>query len=80
MRVLPISIAIAILMQPKAAKPIAAATARCVGTAPMPVVKLSSRDPMPVLRPDMSRLEHMPLALLRPCYLADSATNRTPLP
>lgn len=43
----------------------------CVATAPLPLLELSSGDPMPIARLDTSRLAPMPVAKLVPCYLAD---------
>jgi len=44
----------------------------CVNTEHMPIAHVQSNDHMPVVAPDMSKVEHMPVAILKPCYLADS--------
>jgi len=76
MKVLSLSIAIAALLQPGGSPTTRQTSLGCVRTAPMPIATLSSRDRMPVLRPDTSRLARMPVVLLRPCYLADSTVRR----
>ena len=53
--------------------------ARCVPTAPMPAASAVTRDRMPIVGADTLRLERMPVALLIPCYLADT-TRRQLLP
>lgn len=46
--------------------------ASCVRTAPMPAVKLSSADSMPVREIDSASVPRMPVARVIPCYQADS--------
>lgn len=46
-----------------------ASNQRCANSVPMPVVGDSGipRDPMPILRPDTSRSDHMPILTLGLC-------------
>ena len=63
--------------QPAATSPdtimrVVAISGRCVATAPMPMARLRSSDPMPAAELDVSRSARTPVALLRPCYWVDS--------
>jgi hypothetical protein len=48
----------------------------CVNTEHMPVAHVGNYDRMPVFVPDLSRVEHMPVAILKPCYQADTLEKR----
>ncbi len=48
----------------------------CVNTEHMPIAHVQSNDHLPVVAPDISRTDHMPVALLKPCYLADTSETR----
>ena len=42
----------------------------CINTAAMPTAQVEARDRMPILRPDTSRVERMPVSRRNPCYLS----------
>lgn len=70
---LPIGIALAAfsLPAPRAQQRVVAHPT-CVATAPMPVARPTTRDQMPLIRIDTTRVVPMPIARLRACYQLDT--------
>lgn len=84
MRLMLLGFAIATFIQARPSAPVRQLRTPCVPTAPMPMAMIDTTEAhlryrMPIVRPDTSRLERMPVVVLRPCYWGDSTTQR-PVP